>query len=384
MLIALWAFSGAAYGCVLPFISVYAAHQGLSVTQIGLLAAVSSAAAALTQPLVGRLLDRTGRRRTLLCAMALLGGVGFVALGIAASPPLIMACAALGSVGFFGARIVVIAATLNVVESSGRGSAMYARYRLCPSAGYTITGITGGLLLGHISFAALFGVGGLLFLVVVMSGLALPPPLPPHEKALSISDERPLSPRLARRVLITMSLMSLAYYVVSSSSDSYLPLLIRHLHGSFGDVGLAGTIGAIVEIPLMIVAGSLADRAGRALLLLSGMAVEPLRFALFALAGTPAPLLLGQALDGWTFSVYAIVGVLIVADHTPREERAWSLGVYSAAGTVGPIAGPLLAGLLAARTGLQPMFGLVALVALAAPLSVVIGLWPLLTGKRGS
>lgn len=88
-------------------------------------------------------------------------------------------------------------------------------------------------------------------------------------------------------------------------------------------------------------------------------------------------------LDAVSFSVYAIVGVALLAERTPPEERAWALGIYSGAGTVGPIIGPLLAGPLAARIGLQPMFGLFALGAVAVPLTVGVGLWPLLK-RRGS
>jgi hypothetical protein len=52
--------------------------------------------------------------------------------------------------------------------------------------------------------------------------------------------------------------------------------------------------------------------------------------------------------------------------------------VYAAAGTVGPVLGPVLAGLAAARLGVQPMFGLVALGAPAVPVLVIVGLWPVL------
>jgi hypothetical protein len=48
---------------------------------------------------------------------------------------------------------------------------------------------------------------------------------------------------------------------------------------------------------------------------------------------------------------------------------------------MGPIAGPLLAGVLAARMGIQHMLGLVTFGAIAVPLTVTLGLWPLL--RRG-
>jgi MFS family permease len=98
---------------------------------------------------------------------------------------------------------------------------------------------------------------------------------------------------------------------------------------------------------------------------------------------TPVQLMAVQCLDAVSFSVYAIAGVALLANLTPPTERAWALGVYAAAGTLGPIGGPLLAGVFAARLGIQPMLGLVTLGAAAVPLAVVVGLWPLLArGKR--
>jgi MFS family permease len=170
--------------------------------------------------------------------------------------------------------------------------------------------------------------------------------------------------------------MSFLYYIVGSSSDTYVPLLMRHLHGSFTQVGLSGTIAAVAEIPLMILVGSLADRGGRAQLLAIGMIAVPLRFALYAVVHTPLQLMGVQALDGVSFSVYAIAGVALLTELIPPEERAWALGIYAAAGTVGPIVGPVLSGLLATSVGLQPMFGLLAIGACVVPLAVAVGLWP--------
>lgn len=380
VLAVLWTVTGAAYGCVLPYLAVYAAHRGMTLAGVGVLSAVSAAVSAALQPLIGRLVDRTGRRRLIMVVAIAAGAVGFAGLGFATVPVLIVLCAALIAAGFYSSRVVIIAATVNAVEHAGHGAAMYARFRILPSFGYTLTGLGGGLLLNSIGFASLFSVGAVLFLLAGLCGLALPAPATTHG-AQARADERPLAPSLARRVLITLALMALLYYVANGSSDTYVPLLMRRLHGSFFDVGLVGTISAIAEIPLMILVGHLADRVQRATLLVLGMAVLPLRFALYFLVHTPGQLMGVQVLDGLSFSAYAIAGVALLTASIPREERAWALGVYSAAATLGPIAGPLLGGALAAGVGLQPMFGLFACGAIVVPIAVTLGLWPLL-GRR--
>lgn len=377
MLAATWLFTGAAYGCVLPFLSVYASRRGLSLTDIGVMGAVGATAAGLLQPVLGRLLDRTERPRAILTATCAAGAVGCTGLGYAATTPLIIACAALGMIGFYGARVVIVPTTVNVVESAGKGTAMFARYRACPPVGFTTAGIVGGLLLSHVAFAVVFSFGAVFFVLTAVCGLALRAPRARHG-SLAPSADRPAAMISARRVLCTLALMALLYGILSSSADTYVSLLMRYLHGSFFEVGLVTSVVTIAEIPLMIVYGGLVDRGRRAILLVIGMSILPSRFLLFAIVQSPPQLLAAQFLDGPTFAAFAVVGVALLTEQTPRSERAWALSIYSAAGTLGPIIGPLLAGALAGRLGLQPMFGLFGLGAVVVPLTVIVGLWPLL------
>ncbi|HVA92736.1 MAG TPA: MFS transporter [Chloroflexota bacterium] len=382
VLAALWTLTGGAYGCVLPFLTVYAAGRGLTLTGIGVLGACGAGASALIQPAVGRLVDRTGRGRTIVLGGTLLGAAGFTGLGQVRAAPLIVVFAMLGVSAFYGSRVVITAATVDHVARAGHGAAMYARFRVCPAIGFTVAAVLGGLLLGRITFAELFTVGALLYLLAGLCVMALPARTDPQGSNLLGTRAQPTPAISPRRVLIALSLMSLLFYAVGSTSDTYVPLLMRGLHGSFEAVGLVGTVSALLEIPLMIIIGGRVDRGSSALILALGLTAVPLRYALYLVVHTPAQLIAVQCLDAVSFSVYAIAGVTLLATLTPPSERAWALGVFSAAGTLGPIAGPLLAGVVAARVGIQPMLGLVTVVALAVPLAVTAGLWPLLARHR--
>ncbi|MGH2387428.1 MAG: MFS transporter [Chloroflexota bacterium] len=382
VLAALWMFTGGAYGCVLPFLTVYAAGKGLTLTGIGVLGACSAGGSALIQPVVGRLVDRTGRRRTIVFGGTLVGAAGFTGLGHVSAAPLIVVFALLGVSAFYGSRVVITAATVDHVARAGRGASMYARFRVCPAIGFTVPAVLGGFLLGRITFAQLFTVGALLYLLAGLCAVALPARPDPHGSNLSGTRAQPTPTISPRRVLIALSMMSLLFYAVGSTSDTYVPLLMRGLHGSFAAVGLVGTVSALMEVPLMIIIGGLVDRGSSAMVLTFGLAAVPMRYALYLVVHTPAQLITVQCLDAVSFSVYAIAGVTLLANLTPPSERAWALGVFSAAGTLGPIAGPLLAGVVAARVGIQPMLGLVTVVAVAVPLTVMVGLWPLLARRR--
>jgi MFS family permease len=372
-----WLLPGAAYGCILPFLTVYAARRGMTLADIGVLSAVGAAAAGLMQPLLSRLMERTGRGREILVATLAAGALGAAALGVAGTAPLIIACAALVTVGFFCGRVVTIVATVAVLDRAGHGSAMFARFRASPPVGFTLTGVSGGLLLDTLGFRGLFLIGASLFLLTAFAAVWLPVETG-HSQTSGASTVASEGDITARRVLITVSLMALLYGIVSSTSDTYAGLLMKGLHGTSFEIGLTSSIITVAEIPLMLLFGRLADGGRRSRLLVLGMAVVPLRYALFSLVRQPLQLLGTQLLDGPAFAAYAVVGVSTLAGQTPREERAWAFAVYSAAGTLGPIAGPLLAGVLAARVGLQPMFGWFAAGSTAIPLVLVAGLWPLL------
>lgn len=375
--IAVWTLNGAAYGCVWPFVALYAARRGLALADIGVLSALGAATAAALQPVLGRLLDRTRRPRTILAGTTALGALGDLDLARAGAAPLLVLGAALGMAAFYGTRVVLVPVTLAALEQRAQGSALFARYRICSPLGFTATAIGGGLLLGRAPFGLLFSAGAALYVALGLAGLALPPaaPRPGARAAPAAVPPVTLHPR---RVLRTLAAMALLYGLATSCSDTYVPLLMRQVHGTYLQVGLAGTVVTVVEVPLMLLFGGLADRGYQAGLLALGMTLLPLRFALYFMVQTPLQLLGVQLLDGPAFAAFAIVGVALLMAQTPPQERAWTLSVYAAAGTAGPVVGPLLAGLAAGRVGIQPMFGLVALGTVVVPMLVIVGLWPLL------
>jgi MFS family permease len=380
VLVALWTFTGAAYGFVMPFLTVYAAGRGLTLTGIGIMGAIVAAGCALAQPVVGRLVDRTGLRRAAMFGSTVIGAAGFTGLGYAAAAWLIVLFALLGTIGFYGSRVVITATTVDLVERGGHGVSMYARFRICPAIGFLVTAVLGGFLLGHVSFSVLFTAGALFYLLAGACGLALPAGVT-HTGPPLIRDAGSAPLISPRRALLALSLMSLLFYVVSSTSDTYVPLLMRTLHGSFVEVGLVGTIGAIAEVPLMMLVGRMADRGSSALVLAIGLCAVPLRYLLYLVVHTPVQLMAVQCLDAVSFSAYAVAGVTLLARLTPPKERGFALGMYSSAGTLGPIPGPLLGGVLAAAIGIQAMLGLVTIVAIAVPLTVIVGLRPLLVRR---
>lgn len=125
-------------------------------------------------------------------------------------------------------------------------------------------------------------------------------------------------------------------------------------------VGLAVTAAGVAWMLMARFWGAQSDRVGRRRVLLiglAGFAVSYLALSLFmgaALRWVPAAVVsflgmaIGRVAAGAFYAAVPPVCAAIVADHTPPQERARAMGAVGAASAVGMVAGPGIAGLLAA------------------------------------
>jgi DHA1 family tetracycline resistance protein-like MFS transporter len=110
-------------------------------------------------------------------------------------------------------------------------------------------------------------------------------------------------------------------------------------------IGVLVTSFSLLQLLVSPLWGALSDRIGRRPVLLLGLAGSTLSYVLFALAGSFWALLASRVIAG---SMGATVGVAqaYVADITPPERRAQSLGVLGAGFALGFILGPAIGGVL--------------------------------------
>ncbi len=110
-------------------------------------------------------------------------------------------------------------------------------------------------------------------------------------------------------------------------------------------IGVLVTSFSVLQLVVSPLWGGLSDRIGRRPVLLIGLAGSALSYVLFAFAGGFWTLLLSRVIAG---SMGATVGVAqaYVADITPPERRAQSLGVLGAGFALGFILGPAIGGVL--------------------------------------
>jgi len=119
------------------------------------------------------------------------------------------------------------------------------------------------------------------------------------------------------------------------------------------------------EVLLKPVFGTLSDRIGARPVLLGGLAAFALFSAGFVLARDPAWLWLARLGQGAAASAFSPAASTLVSRLSPASRQGRAFGSYGFYKSIGYTTGPLLGGVLVAAGGLELLFTLTALLALA-------------------
>lgn len=167
-----------------------------------------------------------------------------------------------------------------------------------------------------------------------------------------------------------------------------LPVYADRLGADALALGLLFALPTAANAALATPCGRLADRVGRAPLVVAGLAVGAVATAGVGLVGVAPGVVAGtgtgtgavtallalRALDGAGQAMAGPAASSYLGDHAADDERAGVLGAHRTAGMIGVALGPALGGLLAARAGLAAPFLVLGGVTLAAALVLAVRL----------
>ena len=146
-------------------------------------------------------------------------------------------------------------------------------------------------------------------------------------------------------LLLSVVLIIVDYTVV----DSVIPDLVRDLDLTVDDVGTALTSYLATAAAFTIPGGKLADRVGRRLLFLIGLALYVAGSALTGLAWGFWPLVAGRVLQGLSLAIVLPTGLGLLNSLFPQDRpgRHRALGLWATAIGVAAGVGPLIGGMMA-------------------------------------
>jgi PPP family 3-phenylpropionic acid transporter len=361
----------AAIGSWFPYQAVLLASRGLGLASIGLLLALMGVVSLVAAPLWGALADRVGHIARPLLAASLIAALGAAWLAVADETLAVAGALSVMAIGLGG---MIPLADTRTVEIAGENRERFAWARAFGSAAFIATATVTGLLISGRSPDALF----LLFVpLLVVTGVAawrLFAERPERHAGTAADRRRRAHTTTAgfRTLLRLPGLLALLVgtTIVWTAVGAVMAFISIHVASMGADlvvVGAMSSLGALVEVPIMLAFPLLAGRFGAERLLVLGAVAFTLRAALWAVAPSPLVALVVAPLGGVGFALFYVGIVTFVAKSVPAEAQATAQGVYSGMTfSLGTVVGSALAGAAAPVLGLPGLF-------LAAAVATLIG-----------
>ncbi len=331
------------YGAIsilFPFLALFYQSQGLTGSQIGLLAAISPIISFFGAPLWTGAADASHRHK--LVAMLSITGVviiTFIFPGIASFGGLLLM---ISLYAFFGAPTgsLVDAAVLTML---GNRKERYGRIRLWGTIGYGIVAPFAGNLIGRLGLKwAFWG-----YAILMLGGLLVITQIPFRQSHSNGSFRGGLRVLFANQSWMLFLVMVFIAGIGMATINNYLFVYMQSLGASKTLMGFALTVSTISEIPAMFFSDRLLRRFGARGMLVIAMTTIGLRLLCYSLTTQPWVVLVIQLVHGLTFAAIYTAGVHYADQIAPPGMKSTTQGMFS--GTLmgfGSAAGGLLGGLL--------------------------------------
>jgi predicted MFS family arabinose efflux permease len=180
----------------------------------------------------------------------------------------------------------------------------------------------------------------------------------------------------ANRLLAVLGLTGFASNIAIRIVDPIVPVLAREFNVT---VAVAALLATAYTLPYALgqpVLGPLGDAKGKARVMSVALLVLALALAGSMFAWDIASLAAFRAISGLAAGATIPLGIAMIGDRFPMEERQVALSRYLLAVIIGQLSGAPLAGIMADTIGWRPVFGIAALVALAAGIAVGVMIKP--------
>jgi MFS family permease len=376
-----WILSGISFGVaigfgvVVPVLPLFAASFGVNA---GAVAAVVSAFALMRfvfAPVVGRLTDRWGHRLVLLAGVGIVA-VSSLAVGFAQSYAQMIVLRGLGGIGSAMFTVSSMTILLGSVgpERRGRASAFYqGAFLIGVTAGPGLGGLFGAISLRapFFFYAATLGCAALVALGLqpiagggevrqsggevgkegsevrdggeVRQGGDRTASAKPSQPWPQVLRDRRYQAALVAHLVQGWNANGTRAVLIPLFAAAYLA---DEASGAALGTGIALSVGAAVQMAAVWPSGLVVDRFGRRLPMIAGALVSGLTLALLPLSRSFAALALVLAAYALGSALMGTAPTALVGDSAgPGGTRA--IAVYSMAGDLGSVVGPLAAGYLA-------------------------------------
>lgn len=355
-----------AIGAFLPFINLYYDRIGLSGVQIGTLSALPVLLMSAVAPLWGLMADAFHLHRGLLQAALLLAPVTIFMLSQTTYYPTLVALVLVYAIVSAPIIPLLDSAALEVSESHQRS---YGELRVWGTVGWALSTWLVGTLIHK------FNIHWLFYSYIVFMGVTLLGSLfqAPRIKTL----QSPLYYSLYRLIInqaLLLFLFGVFLLTITTGAVNYFfSLYMDRIGANERTIGLAWTIAAISEVPIMIWSGSIIRNIEARGMLLLAFIVYILRWLLYSFISDPTWVLVAQLLHGLSFAAFLVGGVTYINSYAPEGLSTSAQAIFNAVSFgIGPFVGALLGGYVYDKLGITALFQVFTLVAFVG---LIVFLW---------
>lgn len=379
--------------CFEAFMVPFITGAGYSPSQAGFVMSAIFGFAIVGQPLLGSISDRLSSPRWIAAPAMLIAGAGALLLPSASRYfVLIVAIALLYSLTANSIPAVLDAWIM--ARRRGGSGASYGVARGFGSLGFAVGAVVVGSLADRFGIASVFRAYGVIAVATALAALTAPgrfrltgsTPREPNAAETAAPTPEPTSPSGAddradgrddglvaglraaatNREYVLLLAASFLAFVGFRAGITFLPLALTSVGGSISDVGVAHSIAALSEVPVLFLSGLVIRRLRGEKLIATVLFLMAARMASYSLATGPAAVLAIQASHGITFGLFLAAVVHYIDVIAPAEHR----GLFQAIAPsvffgLGSVVGSWTGGLVIEALSITWLFRLSALAALA-------------------
>jgi len=342
---------------------------GLSLAAVGVMLSVNRLIRIPLNPLIGKLVDRWGRRRLFIFGM-LLGVLTTASYGVVSEFWPFLIVRLLWGVAWTCIYVSGMAMVLDVSTRSNRGR-LTGIYNAWLWAGFALAPLVGGFLVDTIGFRlAMLACAGLTLIGLIVAVGALPETSKRVNEGIKSEPQQTLNlrhyfqdgPRKLRRLLsnnnnlvIVSFLLLITKFAGEGVILSTTSLLIQQHFGSnvtLGGLtlGVASAGGVLLALRSLLagatgpLTGYLSDSGiGRWTVIAGSLALGVAGFSLLSYATSSSVILLGIVLGAVSGGAALTVLAAQLGDLTPAGKEGMTIGFFATVGDIGSAAGPFLA-----------------------------------------
>jgi MFS family permease len=352
---------------LLPTLPTYIQQGGATSHEVGIVMGSFAIGLLLFRPLVGKLVDRRGRKLVLLLGV-MVAAIAPLCYGVFSNQLWLIAVRMFHGLSIAAFTTSYSALVADLAPPANRGEVI-GYMSLVNPIGMAIGPALGGYVQPQFGYQVLFWLcSGLASFSLLFCSQVQTPAISPPSPSLS-----PPSKQCAWQILtseplrvptFTMLTIGLAFGILST----YVPLYIQSLRLDF-NVGLFYTIAAITSFSLRWVVGRRSDRLGRGLFITLGLLGYMLSMLVLWQASDRLSFVVAGVLEGCGGGMFLPVMVALITDraHPAQRGRVFSLCIGGFDLGIA-LAGPCV-GFIADWAGYRNLFGVATLVTL---ISVIV------------